>query len=243
MTDRSRNIAGALIAAASLLTTACAQTADAESTHGAGQASAQRPARQQVAAAVTRPAAAGVAPPAAAKPAAPAPATKPAAPLRFEVNIARRKLYVYRGDERIESHPIAVGTRSWPTQTGTWTIGQVVWNPRWIPPREQSWAEDREGKEPGAADNPLGRAQLVYDAPRSIHGTNMPETLGTAASHGSIRIANRDAIHLAKLVMEEGGAGKDPAWYKRVQANRKQRVNVGIPHPVPIRVVSGRSAK
>ncbi|HET6764754.1 MAG TPA: L,D-transpeptidase [Longimicrobiaceae bacterium] len=228
-------MAGALITGAALLTTACTQTADAESTLASRAANAGQPARQQVAVAATRPAATTPAAPAA-KPAA------PAAPLRLEVNIARRRLYVYRGDERIESHPIAVGTKSWPTQTGSWTVGQVVWNPRWIPPREQSWAEDREGKEPGAPDNPLGRAQLVYDAPRSIHGTNVPETLGTAASHGSIRIANRDAIHLAKLVMEEGGAGKDPAWYKRVQSNRKQRVNVGIPHPIPIRVVSGRAA-
>lgn len=173
---------------------------------------------------------------------APAPAAQPAVPasnLRLEVNVAERELYVYRGDERISTHKVAVGTREWPTVTGEWTIGQVVWNPRWIPPTEQSWAEDREPKEPGDPDNPLGRAQLVYDAPRSIHGTNQPESLGKAASHGSIRIANSDAIALAKLVMEEGGAGKDAAWYERAQANRRERIDVAIPNPIPIRVVSG----
>lgn len=178
-------------------------------------------------------------------PASPAPAAQPAQPavpasnLRLEVNVAERELYVYRGDERVSTHKVAVGTSEWPTRTGEWTIGQVVWNPRWIPPTEQSWAEDREPKEPGDPENPLGRAQLVYDAPRSVHGTNQPSSLGKAASHGSIRIANSDAIALAKLVMEEGGAGKDDAWYERVQANRRERVDVAIPNPIPIRVVAG----
>ncbi|MBW3570941.1 MAG: L,D-transpeptidase [Gemmatimonadetes bacterium] len=169
----------------------------------------------------------------------PAPAPPPPPPdLRLEVNVAERKLYVYRNDERIATHPVAVGTKEWPTRTGEWRIGQVVFNPRWTPPQEE-WARDEEVVEPGDPDNPLGRAQLVYDAPRSIHGTNEPESLGTAASHGSIRVANDVAVRLARMVMESGGAGKDDAWFQKVRENRKERVEVAIPNPVPIRVVSG----
>lgn len=176
--------------------------------------------------------------------ATPAPAPTPALPppdLQLEVNVAERELYVYRNDQRIATHPVAVGTSEWPTRTGEWTINQVVWNPRWTPPREEEWAKDEEVKEPGAADNPLGHAQLVYDAPRSIHGTNEPESLGKAESHGSIRIANSVAVQLARMVMESGGAGKDEAWYQNVRANRKERVDVAIPNPIPIRVVAGGS--
>ena len=170
---------------------------------------------------------------------APAPTPPPPPPdLRLEVNVAERELYVYRNDQRIATHPVAVGTSEWPTRTGEWTIGQVVFNPRWTPPEEE-WAKDEEVKEPGASDNPLGRAQLVYDAPRSIHGTNEPESLGKAASHGSIRIANSVAVQLARMVMESGGAGKDEAWYQNVRSNRKERVEVAIPNPIPIRVVAG----
>jgi hypothetical protein len=172
--------------------------------------------------------------------AAPTPALPPP-DLRLEVNVAERELYVYRNDQRIATHPVAVGTSEWPTRTGEWTIGQVVFNPRWTPPTDESWAKDEEVKEPGAADNPLGHAQLVYDAPRSIHGTNEPESLGKAESHGSIRIANEVAVQLARMVMEAGGAGKDDAWYQRVQSNRKERVEVPIPNPIPIRVVAGGS--
>ncbi|HYR11648.1 MAG TPA: L,D-transpeptidase [Longimicrobium sp.] len=183
--------------------------------------------------------------PAAGQPAAtPAPAPTPPPPppdLRLEVNVAERELYVYRNDQRIATHPVAVGTSEWPTRPGEWTIGQVVFNPRWTPPTDEEWAKDEEVKEPGDPENPLGRAQLVYDAPRSIHGTNEPESLGKAESHGSIRIANDVAVRLARMVMESGGASRDEAFFEGVRSNRKERVEVAIPNPIPIRVVSGGS--
>lgn len=168
----------------------------------------------------------------------PAAQPQPAPDLRLEVDVGARQLRVFRRDEQVATHPVAVGSSEWPTRTGEWTVGQVVWNPEWIPPEEE-WAKDEERKAPGAADNPLGRAQLVYDAPRSIHGTNEPESLGKAVSHGSIRVSNDVAVELARMVMEAGRAGKDEAWYRRVRENRRERVDVPIPNPVPIRVVGG----
>jgi lipoprotein-anchoring transpeptidase ErfK/SrfK len=160
---------------------------------------------------------------------------RPAPELRMEVNVSARELYVYRNDERVATHPVAVGTQEWPTRTGEWEINQVVWNPRWIPPEEE-WAEDEEEVEPGDPENPLGRAQLVYDAPRSIHGTNQPETVGTAASHGSLRVTNEVAMELARMVMEAGGAERDEAWYQRARENRSERHDVPIPNGIPIRI-------
>jgi lipoprotein-anchoring transpeptidase ErfK/SrfK len=160
--------------------------------------------------------------------------------LRLEVNLQARELHVYRDDQRVETHPVAVGSEEWPTPTGEWTIGQVVWNPRWIPPQEE-WAEDEEVKEPGDPENPLGRAQLVYRAPNSIHGTNDESSLGQAVSHGSIRVSNEVAMTLARQVMEAGGAGRDEAWYRQARENRTQRHDVSIPNPVPVRVVAGGS--
>jgi lipoprotein-anchoring transpeptidase ErfK/SrfK len=158
--------------------------------------------------------------------------------MRLEVNIAQRELYVYRGGQRVETHPVAVGSNEWPTPTGEWTIGQVIWNPRWVPPRDEEWARDEEEQEPGSPDNPLGRAQLVYDIPNSIHGTNAPQSLGQAVSHGSIRVSNEVAMDLARQVMEAGGAQRDEAWYRSARENRTQRQDVNIPNPIPIRVVA-----
>lgn len=156
-------------------------------------------------------------------------------PLRLEVDVDARELHVFRGDQRVETHPVAVGSREWPTPTGEWRIGQVVLNPRWVPP-DQEWAEDEEPKEPGDPENPLGQAQLVYDAPNSIHGTNEPESLGQAVSHGSIRVSNEVAVHLARLVLEAGGAQRDEAFFRQAEQNRQQRQEVSVPNPVPIRI-------
>ena len=169
--------------------------------------------------------------------ATPAPAPQPTPDLVLEVDISARQLRVLRGGQTVESHPVAVGMPEWPTRPGEWTIRQVVWNPRWEPPTDEEWAEDEEAKEPGEPDNPLGLAQLVYDAPRSIHGTNEPESLGKAESHGSIRVSNEVAVQLARMVMEAGGAARDEAWYRRAQENRTERQEVVIPNPVPIRVI------
>ena len=174
----------------------------------------------------------------AAPPPKPAPPPMPPPDLRLEVNLAERELYVYRNDERIATHDVAVGTEDWPTQTGEWKINQVVFNPRWNPPAEE-WAKDEKVMEPGDPENPLGVAQLVYDAPRSIHGTNAPESLGKARSHGSIRVANSTARRLARMVMESGGAERDDAFFDQVRENRRERVEVAIPNPIPIRVVAG----
>ena len=173
------------------------------------------------------------------QPARPAPAPLPPPDLRLEVNLAKRQLNVYKADQVIATHPVAVGSAEWPTPTGEWTIGQVIFNPRWVPPKDESWAKDEKEAEPGAPDNPLGKIQLVYSPPNSIHGTNKPESLGKAVSHGSIRISNEAGVEVAKLVMEAGGAGKDDAWVQNALANSKERQEVVIPNEVPIKVISG----
>lgn len=166
----------------------------------------------------------------------PTPVATPAtADMSIEVDTKARRLHVVKGGQRTASHPVAVGSTEWPTRTGEWTITQVVWNPDWTPP-DESWAEQREPRESGDPKNPMGRAQLVYDPPRSIHGTNEPSSIGKAVSHGSIRLSNDVIVKLAQEVMEAAGAAKDSAWYRETRQNRKQKQVVDLPKVVPIRV-------
>ena len=37
-------------------------------------------------------------------------------------------MHVHKGGQVIASHPVAVGSAEWPTPTGEWTIGQVIFN-------------------------------------------------------------------------------------------------------------------
>lgn len=160
----------------------------------------------------------------------------PLASTRIEVDVSAKQLYVYDGDKRVGSYRVGVGSKEWPTQTGEWSIAQVIWNPEWNPPKDESWAEQRKPKKSGAPDNPLGRAQLIYDPPRTIHGTNEPQSIGKALSHGSIRLANADVTKLARQLMEVTGVKKDEAWYRQVQQNRTEKVPVDLPQRVAIRV-------
>ena len=163
-------------------------------------------------------------------------ATQPSADMRVEVDVNAKQLHVFQGGKEVGTYPVAVGMSKWPTEKGEWTIKQVVWNPDWVPPKDEAWAEDREPRESGDPKNPLGRVQLVYDLPRTIHGTNVPSSIGKAVSHGSIRMNNDVIVQLAKQVMQAGGAAKDASWYAQTEQNRKQKQVVDLPRPIPIRV-------
>lgn len=203
---------GLKVAAASLLMFGCVQ-----------RDSSDKPVDTTAAANVT---------PTPAPPPPPAPVT---ADMSIEVDVKARRLHVLKAGQRTGSYPVAVGSTQWPTRTGEWTITQVVWNPDWNPP-DESWAEEREPRESGDPKNPMGRAQLVYDPPRSIHGTNDPSSIGKPVSHGSIRLSNDVIVKLAQEVMEAAGAAKDSAWYRETQRNRTQKQVVDLPKVVPIRV-------
>jgi len=157
------------------------------------------------------------------------------ADMRIEVSINNRELYVFSGREKIATYPVAVGKPEWPTRSGNWAIYEVVWNPWWHPPDEE-WAWYRAIMAPGDPDNPLGRAQLIYDAPRSIHGTIEPSSIGRAVSHGSIRVTNEVAQKLARQVMESVGIVYGEEWYEEVQRDRSRNVRIRLSERVPIRV-------
>ncbi|WP_425505229.1 L,D-transpeptidase [Tritonibacter litoralis] len=68
-------------------------------------------------------------------------------------------------------------------------------------PRAYSKFVDNEYIQPGGPENPLGaRALYLYqngvDTYFRIHGTNRPETIGSAVSNGCIRLSN---AHVADL--------------------------------------------
>jgi lipoprotein-anchoring transpeptidase ErfK/SrfK len=158
------------------------------------------------------------------------------ATVMVEVDVAARQLRVLgTNGDTVALHPVAVGSPEWPTRTGTWTIDQVVLNPEWIPP-DESWAEEREARKPGDPKNPLGRAQLVYDMPRTVHGTNDPSSVGKAVSHGSIRVTNASAIALAELLLAQTGVDDVRGRLDRARRDSTEKQIIDLPKAVPIRV-------
>lgn len=156
--------------------------------------------------------------------------------LRFTVDLSDRKVRVYRGQQLVREHDVAVGTEEYPTPTGSWNFTQVDINPDWTPP-DSEWAEGETKQAPGAPGNPMGRARLIFNMPYTIHGTTETESLGNAESHGSIRAANPVVLELAQLLLRSGGAWEGDDWFRNMTSQRNQMFEIPLPDPVPIEVV------
>lgn len=113
---------------------------------------------------------------------------------RLEISLSRRQVTIYKGKSRIKSYPIAVGRRGWETPTGDFRVRQMLQNPTWIHPFT---GESIQGGDP---QNPLGHYWIGFwtDGKNSIgfHGTPNPESVGKPASHGCIRMYNKDVEEL-----------------------------------------------
>jgi lipoprotein-anchoring transpeptidase ErfK/SrfK len=153
----------------------------------------------------------------------------------FIVDKSDRKVRVYRNGRLFREHAVAIGAPAFQTPSGRWAFGRVDLNPEWIPP-DRLWAAGEPRRPPGHPQNPMGRARLVFDLPYTIHGTDDLASLGTAASHGSIRVANRDAIPLAELLLRAGGAWRGQPWFDAMVQNRTTEYEIALPYPIDIEV-------
>jgi lipoprotein-anchoring transpeptidase ErfK/SrfK len=110
----------------------------------------------------------------------------------------RRLYYVYAPGEAIR-YTIAVGKagKQW---RGVKYVEELQVDPAWSPPAEVKRDNPRlpDIIPGGSPRNPMG-ARVIGLGPGgeyAIHGTNMPQTVGTAASYGCFRMHNSDVIDL-----------------------------------------------
>lgn len=101
---------------------------------------------------------------------------------RVVVELGRRRLLAYRAGRRVLDVPVAVGAPGTPTPTGRFFVDE-----RFVL---------------SSADGPFGPAALgisarsnvladwVQGGPIALHGTDEPALIGTAASHGCVRLEN-----------------------------------------------------
>ena len=109
------------------------------------------------------------------------------------------RAYVYKDGRIVASFPVAIGAPKFPTPTGSFTIISKIKDPTWIPPNSP-WAKGLEPVPPGR-DNPLGPRWIGTSAPAiGFHGTPAAASIGTAASHGCLRMHFADVKRLYDLV-------------------------------------------
>jgi len=122
--------------------------------------------------------------------------------LHIIVNLPAYRLDALVGDSVISTMRIAVGMPRYPTPRGEFEITSIDWNPRWVPPASP-WAAKEKPMGPGP-NNPMGRVKLNFRPLYFLHGTPFGQSIGSAASHGCVRLRNEDAIALALLVQRFG---------------------------------------
>lgn len=100
-------------------------------------------------------------------------------PVSITVNVAQKRLTLYRGGQVVKTYPVATGAPKTPTPLGTFrVIDKLV--------------------EPGG---PYGRRWMGFSEKRfGIHGTNNEASIGMSVSNGCVRMHNKDVIELFNMV-------------------------------------------
>lgn len=114
----------------------------------------------------------------------------------IHVDVEQKRLTVFRGDDLVKAYVIATGAWDTPTPVGVFTVTHRF-----------------SGQMGG-----FGTCFLGLNVPwgnYGIHGTNKPESIGSSASHGCIRMRVSDAEELyamipngTKVVIECGAYGE-----------------------------------
>ena len=109
---------------------------------------------------------------------------------RIEINLASRLLTLYQGDVGIRMYPVAPGKPDSPTPTGRRKVVEMEINPTWVDP------DDPKTEVPSGPDCPLGYRWIGIGGNYGIHGTNVPSSIGGYASHGCVRMYEKDVEDL-----------------------------------------------
>jgi lipoprotein-anchoring transpeptidase ErfK/SrfK len=114
------------------------------------------------------------------------------------VNRSGFKLSLYKNLKLVKTYGIAVGQVGLETPAGLYHIQNKAVNPAWTMPNSDWVAPaDRGTVVPGGTpENPLKARWLgIFDG-AGIHGTDAASSIGSAASHGCIRMLIPDVIEL-----------------------------------------------
>ena len=123
------------------------------------------------------------------------------APGTIIISTAERHLYLVQGNGRALRYGIGVGRDGFQWQGLVNITRKAEW-PDWTPPPEMIARQPYLPRfMAGGPGNPLGaRAMYLGTTVYRIHGTNQPDTIGTAISSGCFRLVNADVTDLYNRV-------------------------------------------
>jgi len=115
-------------------------------------------------------------------------------------------LQVHDGEKLIAAYPVTVGSAQTASPIGEWKVRRITKMPTFRYDKEMLQHGQRSGNFhllPPGPRNPVGVMWIALNKKGiGIHGINDPGSIGHAASHGCIRLANWDVVRLATKIKQ-----------------------------------------
>jgi lipoprotein-anchoring transpeptidase ErfK/SrfK len=126
------------------------------------------------------------------------------APVAIKIDSKTNMLGVFQGDKLIAAYPVTIGSAHTASPIGEWKVSRITKLPNFRYDKEMLQHGRRSGNFhllPRGPRNPVGVMWIALNKKGiGIHGTNSPESIGRATSHGCIRLANWDVVRLATKI-------------------------------------------
>ena len=122
-------------------------------------------------------------------------------PTYITVDRSSFTLRLYENLKLAKEYTVAVGAQGFDTPAGVYDVQSMQVDPVWSVPNSD-WAGDLAGTTVpgGAPENPLKARWIGFNGAAGIHGTSDVGSLGSAASHGCVRMDVPDVIELFEQV-------------------------------------------
>ena len=128
----------------------------------------------------------------------------PSAPIVIKIDTKTNMLGVIQGEKLIAAYPVTIGSAHTASPIGEWKVRGIAKMPTFRYDKEMLQHGRRSGNFhllPPGPRNPVGVMWIALNKKGiGIHGTNDPGSIGRAASHGCIRLANWDIVRLATKI-------------------------------------------
>ena len=112
----------------------------------------------------------------------------------LDLNLTQRRVTLFNDGVKVKTYPVAVGKAGWETPTGNFKVEHKYRNPTWKNPFNGSIIPG------GDPYNPLGKRWMGFwtDGKNwaGFHGTPNRASVGSAASHGCVRMYGEDIAEL-----------------------------------------------
>lgn len=119
---------------------------------------------------------------------------------RIELSLSQRQVKLVQNEKLLKQYPVAIGRPGWETPVGTFQIQTMIVDPSWKHPFEGYVIPSND------PNNPLGERWIGFwtDGTNWVgfHGTSesMRASIGTATSHGCVRMFDEDIQAMYELV-------------------------------------------